>query len=133
MDLNQQKKVNVTANLPIRGVLPVPIFGTYKNVKIKVGDIVKLIRAKAIVEEILDNGRILPLDFNNYALDNNGTSDTVEKSVVEEVPVAEVVEETPVAEDVPATEQEEVQVEETVVKPEVKVETSNKQNKNNRR
>ena len=118
MDLNQQKKVNVTANMPIRGVLPVPIFGTYKNVKIKVGDIVKLIRAKAIVEEILDNGRILPLDFNNYALDNNGTSDTVEKSV---------------AEDVPATEQEEVQVEETVVKPEVKVETSNKQNKNNRR
>ena len=36
MDLNQQKKVNVTANMPIRGVLPVPIFGTYKNVKIKV-------------------------------------------------------------------------------------------------
>ena len=51
MDLNQQKKVNVTANLPIRGVLPVPIFGTYKNIKVKVYEVKS--ESKAILDCIL--------------------------------------------------------------------------------
>ena len=122
-----KKVVNIYASVPIRGVLSVPIFGTFKKVKLTTDEIVKIIRAKGRVEEVLPNGKTIPLDFNNYNAVYSEQPE--EKVVVPQAPaVEEVVEETPVVEEVA----EEPAVEEVPVTESTKAEVRNNKGKGNK-
>lgn len=67
------KKVNVIAQIPIRNVYP-PIYGTYKGIYMSPANILKCLMHKAVVEEVLEDGSIVPLNTKNY--------NTVNKPVV---------------------------------------------------
>jgi hypothetical protein len=74
------KKVNIRARGPIVG-LKYPIVGTLNGVTMSTDDILICIRAKAKVEEILNDGkRIVPLDFTNYNTDNSVTTEQTTES-----------------------------------------------------
>lgn len=111
-----QKLVNVYTKQVIRSLKGVPIRSTIKGIYLDTEDIRTCIIAKAIVEEILDDGSTIPLNFANYNKDNNAQfknqpaplpkkekkAAKVEEPapVVEETPVAEtIVEEAPVVEE----------------------------------
>ena len=127
-----QKLVNVYTKYVIRSLKGLPIRSTVKAIYLDTEDIRTCIISKAIVEEILDDGSVLPLNFANYNKDNNAQFRAaapskkekkaakveepapVVETVVEEVaPVAEtVVEEAPVAEETVVEETAEEAVEE---------------------
>lgn len=65
-----KKRVNVKIAGPIYTVKP-PIVRTMIDVELSIGDIRNCICAKATVEEILDNGKLLRLNLYNYNKDNN--------------------------------------------------------------
>ena len=65
-----KKRVNIKINAPIYNVIP-PITRTLMNVEMSTGDIRNCICAKATVEEILDNGKVITLNLYNYNKDNN--------------------------------------------------------------
>lgn len=68
----QTKLVNVTANRSSGSMLcPVPFRGSVKRMRMTISDIRQCLFAKMKVDEILDNGEVIPLDFTNYAQDNN--------------------------------------------------------------
>ena len=64
-----KKRVNVKICGPIYTVNP-PITRTVLDTELSVGDIRNCICAKATVEEILNNGKIIRLDLYNYNKDN---------------------------------------------------------------
>lgn len=67
----QTKLVNVTANRSSGSMLcPVPFRGSVKRMRMTISDIRQCLFAKMKVDEILDNGEVIPLDFTNYAQDN---------------------------------------------------------------
>lgn len=81
------KKVNIYPTMPIIGLNPV-VRTVTKNVFKSVDEIKICINARAIVEEILNDGSILRLNLSNYDKNNNVDKDTVVdegKTVVEEV------------------------------------------------
>ena len=110
------KRVNINATIPIKTITP-PIYGKLYNVKMSVGNIFKCICGRAIVDEILSDGKLVRLTLSNYSADNEPV-----KPVVKEVKVVEpetVVE--PEVEPEVVTEPE-VAEPETVVEPEVEPE-----------
>lgn len=100
-----KKLVNVYTRYVIRGLKGIPIRSTVRAIELDTEDIRTCILAKAVVEEVLDDGSTLPLNFVNYNKDNNAQfrqaapapkpEKKVESAPVVEAPVAEpVVEET---------------------------------------
>ena len=65
-----KKRVNIKIVEPVFSVKP-PILRTLMNVEMSTGDIRNCLCSKAVVEEILDNGRIVLLNLYNYNKDNN--------------------------------------------------------------
>ena len=63
------KRVNITTRVAVRTTNP-PICGTLKDVEMTTGDILKCLCKRAIVDEILPNGRLARLNMNNYYTDN---------------------------------------------------------------
>lgn len=63
------KRVNVTTVVAVRNTNP-PICGTLKNVEMSIGDILKCLCKRALVEEILPDGSIVKLNLNNYYMDH---------------------------------------------------------------
>lgn len=59
------KKVNVYPVYPIL-TIKTPIFHTTLNIELSVGDIERCIFARAKVEEVLPDGRLLVLNLKNY-------------------------------------------------------------------
>lgn len=100
------KIVNIYPKYPIITVNP-PIRTAVKKVTKSIDEIRKCIIARAVVEEILNNGNIISLDFSNYDKDNNEA--IIESETVIESPIAveEAIEDVPVAE----TEQDTVELE----------------------
>ena len=66
-----EKLVNVYTRYVVRGLKGVPIRSTVRAIKLDTDDIRTCILAKAVVEEVLDDGSTLPLNFVNYNKDNN--------------------------------------------------------------
>ena len=65
-----KKLVNVYTKSPIR-LKSIPIRSDAKHIYLDPEDIKTCIMQKGRVEEILDDGKILPLNFTNYNTDNN--------------------------------------------------------------
>lgn len=123
-----KKKVNVKIGRHCYGVLSItpPIYRTAMGIELTESDIQRCLWAKAVVEEVLPNGTIVPLNLSNYDKDNGaGSTLTKDVKIVEAVtridnPSKEVKKEK-VFEKAPAPAKEAVNVE---VKGEVKVEES---------
>ena len=64
------KTVNMFASSPVNCGFAVPFVGRILNKKMKVKDIYRCIQARAKVEEVLPNGKIVKLGYNNYNTDN---------------------------------------------------------------
>lgn len=60
-----KKLVNIEAKSPVRTITP-PLMGKHYRVELSYGEILKCICARAIVDEILPNGKLLRLDLANY-------------------------------------------------------------------
>lgn len=72
------KRVNVTTIIPVRTLTP-PLHGTYKNIIMSTGDILKCISRRAIVDEILPGGTTIRLTMGNYYSDNGAGLDALEQ------------------------------------------------------
>lgn len=115
-----KKHVNVYATNPIRNIIP-PLMGTYLNIEMDEIDIYKCICGRAIVDEVLSDGSLVRLDFNNYKKINEKKVEVktepevavpvVEEPIVEPVVEPEKVEETVVEDKV----EEEVELVEQLV------------------
>lgn len=68
------KRVNIRTTIPVRNINP-PISGTYSNIIMSTGDILKCLCKRAIVEEILPDGTIVRLNMRNYFTDNGAGLD----------------------------------------------------------
>lgn len=68
------KRVNVRATVAVRNTNP-PIYGTYKNIIMTTGDILKCLTKRAVVDEILPDGSLVRLNFKNYYTDNGAGLD----------------------------------------------------------
>lgn len=68
------KRVNIRTTVAVRTVNP-PISGTKTNIIMSTSDILKCLCRRAIVEEILPNGKTIRLNMNNYYLDNGAGLD----------------------------------------------------------
>ena len=62
------KKVNITANIPIKTVTP-PIYGVKKNITMTISDIMKCLTRRAIVEQVLSDGSTVRLTDKNFRYD----------------------------------------------------------------
>lgn len=122
-----KKRVNVKIGRHCYGVLSVtpPIYRTAMGIELTETDIQRCLWAKAVVEEILPNGSIVPLTLSNFDKDNGaGSTLTKDVKIVEAVtridnPSKEEVKvEEKVSPQTTATPKEAVKVE---VKEEVKV------------
>lgn len=87
------KIVNIYPKYPITTVNP-PIRTAVKKVTKSIDEIRKCIIARAVVEEILNNGNTIPLDFSNYDKDNNEVIIKSEPVIETPITVEEVVENT---------------------------------------
>lgn len=74
------KRVNITTTIPVRTVTP-PLSGTYKDIIMSTGDILKCISRRAIVDEILPNGTTVRLTMRNYYTDNGAGLDAAERAM----------------------------------------------------
>lgn len=83
---NMTKYVRIRTQVAVRNVNP-PICGTYEGI-MTTGDILKCICKRAIVHEILPDGKTVRLNMSNYYIDNGAGLNAevhhpVEKKVVE--------------------------------------------------
>lgn len=102
------KRVNIKAQVAIKTVTP-PIYGTLNNVRMTTSDILKCLCKRAIVEEILSDGRVIRLGMKNYYIDNEAIY--VKKTPVEEKPVEQVEEPVAIDNDAPSNIVSEVDLE----------------------
>lgn len=91
------KRVNIRTYIPVRSLTP-PIHGTYNNIIMSTGDILKCLCKRAIVDEILPDGSTVRLTMKNYYTDNGAgldarkympvqpKEDIIQKNEVPEVP-----------------------------------------------
>lgn len=77
------KIVNVNARIPIRNVVP-PIHGYHAGLEMHTEDILKCLTRRAIVHEVLSDGKLVQLNMHNYYIDNEPVKKAVE--VKEEAP-----------------------------------------------
>lgn len=68
------KRVNVRTVVAVRTINP-PISGTVSNVIMSTSDILKCLCRRAIVDEVLPNGKTVRLNMRNYYLDNGAGLD----------------------------------------------------------
>ena len=112
------KRVNITTTIPVRTVTP-PLSGTYKDIIMTTGDILKCISRRAIVDEILPNDTTIRLTMRNYYLDNGAGLDAAERAAASKIVDEEHVD-PPKGEEATAPAEEEEQAPELpVVEPEV--------------
>ena len=111
------KRVNVTTTIPVRTITP-PLSGTYKDIIMSTGDILKCISRRAIVDEILPNGMTIRLTIGNYYKDNGAGLDAAERAAASKVADEEKVEDHK-SEEETVTHTEEEQAPEAPVEPEV--------------
>lgn len=126
------KKVNIYPKNPITTVNPT-IRTTTLRVSKPVEDIRKCIIARAMVDEVLDDGTTLRLDLNNYDKDNNPTKTEKNADGVKAALVPEKIEERPevviIDEDKNTNEAEEEAAEEE--EDNTSNDNNNQQNRNN--
>ena len=111
------KRVNVTTTIPVRTITP-PLNGTYKDIIMSTGDILKCISRRAIVDEILPNGMNIRLTMGNYYSDNGAGLDAAERAAASKINEKEKVETSKNQEET-ITHTEEEQAPEAPVEPEV--------------
>ena len=75
------KRVNIRTTMPVRNVTP-PISGTLHDVIMTTGDILKCLSKRAVVDEILPDGRTVRLTMRNYYTDNGAGLYASKKPVV---------------------------------------------------
>ena len=102
------KRVNIKAQVAIKTVTP-PIYGTLSNVRMTTSDILKCLCKRAIVEEILSDGRVIRLGMKNYYIDNEAIY--VKKTPVEEKTVEKAEEPVVIDNDTPSNIVSEVDLE----------------------
>lgn len=68
------KRVNIKTTIAVRNTTP-PVCGTYKDIVMTTGDILKCLCKRAVVEEILPDGSIIRLNMKNYYTDNGAGLD----------------------------------------------------------
>lgn len=78
------KIVNINARFPVKSIVP-PIYGTLKNVEMSTSNILKCLIRHAIIEEVLPDGTIIPIDYKNYYTDNSKGHEVVKEKVVENI------------------------------------------------
>lgn len=136
-----QKKVNIYPQRPITTINP-PIRSTIKGVHMPIDIIRECIINRAIVEEVLDNGEVVNLDFTNFDKDNETPVEFVapkeaEPVIIEEPTTEEgsIPEERAVEEVVETADIEEASIEVVTEEENTTVETENdhKSNKKNKR
>ena len=113
------KRVNVTTTIPVRTITP-PLSGTYKDIIMSTGDILKCISRRAIVDEILPNGTTIRLTMRNYYTDNGAGLDAAERAANTKIVDEKKVENTKDKEET-ITHTEDEQAPEAPVEPEVTV------------
>lgn len=115
-----KKRVNVKIGRSCYGVLSLtpPIYRTAMGIELTESDIQRCLWAKAVVEEILPDGTIVPLNLSNFNKDNGGKKQEVKEEVKPQVQAAPIKEEVKVAPQTTAVQNDAVKVE---VKGEVKV------------
>lgn len=79
-----KKRVNVRCNRPFRLGMT-PFSGYCSNIILPVSDIVKIIESKSMVEEILNTGETVALNFSNYNTYNGPTDVTDDSEVLTDV------------------------------------------------
>lgn len=136
METKTKKVVNIDAKFPV--ILGnMKIFGTVLNLELPVGDIQQCILKRALVDEVLSNGRTVRLSLSNFNLNNDVvevTKPTPQKEVkkIEEKEIIAPKEElviNPIFAEEPV---EEVVEEPTVVAEEELIEPSNKNSNYNK-
>ena len=88
------KKVNMYAASPTTVGFGIPRVGNLRGITMTVADIRQALRSHAHIEEIMDDGRLVPLDFSNFDKDNSVASE-----LTQEAPVVSIV--TPLGEQTP--------------------------------
>lgn len=129
--MKMKKKVDITPTLPIFQ-LRVPVVGPVMNYEMAIGDIGVCIYARALVDEILEDGTKVRLNLQNYDKDNSHLAKSNIEKIVDSVKGVENIEEVIVdkntklepseilkEEVVPVPEVEEPQVESEEVVPEI--------------
>lgn len=136
-----QKKVNIYPQRPITTINP-PIRSTIKGVYMPIDIIRECIINRAIVEEVLDNGEVVNLDFTNFDKDNETPVEFVAPKEAEPVALEEpiiedetILEEPTVEEVVETADIEEASIEAVTEEKDTTAETENihKSNKKNKR
>lgn len=115
-----KKRVNVKIGRSCYGVLSVtpPIYRTAMGIELTESDIQRCLWAKAVVEEVLPDGTIVPLNLSNFNKDNGGKKQEIKKEVKPQVQAAPIKKEVKVAPQTTAIPNDNVKVE---VKKEAKV------------
>ena len=88
------KKVNMYAASPTTVGFGIPRVGNLRGITMTVADIRQALRSHAHIEEIMDDGRLVPLDFSNFDKDNSVASELTQVA-----PVVSIV--TPLGEQTP--------------------------------
>ena len=109
------KKVNMYAASPTTVGFGIPRVGNLRGITMTVADIRQALRSHAHIEEIMDDGRLVPLDFSNFDKDNSVASE-----LTQEAPVVSIV--TPLGEQTPIDVAKKAEAAKAAAKPETTVE-----------
>lgn len=101
------KKVNMYASAPTTVGFGIPRVGNLRGVTMSIADIRQALRSHARIEEIMPDGRLVPLDFTNFDKDNS-----VQSTLTQEKPVVSIV--TPIGAQAPAAPVEEKKADTTI-------------------
>ena len=109
------KKVNMYAASPTTVGFGIPRVGNLRGITMTVADIRQALRSHAHIEEIMDDGRLVPLDFSNFDKDNSVASELTQAA-----PVVSIV--TPLGEQTPIDVAKKAEAAKAAAKPETTVE-----------
>ena len=109
------KKVNMYAASPTTVGFGIPRVGNLRGITMTVADIRQALRSHAHIEEIMDDGRLVPLDFSNFDKDNSVVSELTQAA-----PVVSIV--TPLGEQTPIDVAKKAEAAKAAAKPETTVE-----------
>ena len=109
------KKVNMYAASPTTVGFGIPRVGNLRGITMTVADIRQALRSHAHIEEIMDDGRLVPLDFSNFDKDNSVASELTQAA-----PVVSIV--TPLGDQTPIDVAKKAEAAKAAAKPETTVE-----------
>ena len=115
MEITTTKKVNMYAASPTTVGFGIPRVGNLRGITMTVADIRQALRSHAHIEEIMDDGRLVPLDFSNFDKDNSVASELTQAA-----PVVSIV--TPLGEQTPIDVAKKAEAAKAAAKPETTVE-----------